>query len=530
MTGPGIAKAKLRPYQDEAIEALRTHVANNRRHLLLTLPTGGGKTLTAAELMRSALTFDRRVLFVVHLRELVDQTVRALARCGITSVGVMRGDDDRVDPDAPIQVASIQTLARRDRPKADIVILDEAHRSLADSYVTSIWEAYPEAIIIGLTATPCRGDGRPLGERYDELVVGATYSQLIEDGFVADPIVYAPRVQPDMGSIRKVAGDWDAEQVEEMMTGLAGEIIPTWMECAEGRSTIVFASGIRHSRDIVRRFTEAGVTAEHLDGETSGDERAAILERLSNGTTTVVSNCAVLTEGFDAPTIRCAIIARPTLSLVLHMQTAGRALRPGLVRPVIIDHAGNVGRHGLPHEDRSWSITGPAVRKATKNPYRTCAKCFAYYRASAPVCPHCGFAPPVEERELPTETKASVELVTTALLEKNFYVAAVNLARSRGFKPGMAAFKFKEKFGKWPPWAWSQETKAQFATDILWQNKLEARQAEKAHWAAVEAAEAARAQEPANVSDGEAWTQAPVEDDEIPFVLNMTLYGRWDRP
>lgn len=519
-SGPGIVKAKLRPYQDEAIEALRAHVAAGRLRLLLTIPTGGGKTLTAAELMRSALTFGKRVLFVVHLRELVDQTVRALARCGIASVGVMRGDDERVDSDAPIQVASIQTLARRDRPKADIVILDEAHRSLADTYVSNVWEAYPEAIIIGLTATPCRGDARPLAERYEALVVGATYSQLITDGFVADPIIYAPRVAPDMGGIRKVAGDWDAEQVEEMMTGLAGEIIPTWLERAEGRSTIVFAAGIRHSRDIVRRFVEAGVTAEHLDGETAPADRDAILERLRDGTTTVVSNCAVLTEGFDAPTIRCAIIARPTLSLVLHMQTAGRALRPGAVRPVIIDHAGNVGRHGLPHEDRVWSITGPAVRKATKNPYRTCGQCFAYYNASQSACPHCGFAPPLEERELPTETKASVELVTPALLERNFYVSAVNLARSRGFKPGMAGFKFKEKFGKWPPWAWSQETKAQFATDGEWQRKLEHRVAEKAHWAAVEAQAAAAFQEPANVSDGEAgaaWTQAPEEDDGIPF-------------
>ncbi len=489
---PGLAKATLRPYQTKAIESLRAHSMAGKTHLLLTIPTGGGKTLTAAELMRSALSLGRRVLFVVHLRELVDQTVRALGRCGITHVGVMRGDDDRVDPSARVQVASIQTLARRDRPAADVIILDEAHRSLADSYVTSIWEAYPQAVIIGLTATPCRGDGRPLGERYEELVVGATYSELIADSFVAEPIVYAPRVEIDTSALRKVAGDWDAEQVEEMMTGLAGEIVPTWLEHAGGRSTIVFASGIRHSRDIVDRFQKAGVTAEHLDGETPGDDRAAILARLSSGETTVVSNCAVLTEGFDAPAIRCAVIARPTLSLVLHMQTAGRALRPGAIQPVIIDHAGNVGRHGLPHEDRAWSIKGLAKRAATKNPYRACAKCFAYYRITLNECPHCGFAPPVVEKELPIESPAVIERVTLDLLEKNFYVSAVNLARSRGFKPGMAAFKFKEKFNKWPPWSWSQETKATFANDTEWQRKLEHRQAEKAKWAEMDAAAEAR--------------------------------------
>lgn len=508
-SGPGLVKATLRTYQTDAIERLREHVAAGRKRVLLTLPTGGGKTLTAAELMRSALTYGNRVLFVVHLRELVDQTVRALARCGIDRVGVMRGDDERVDPDAMIQVASIQTLARRDKPKADIIILDEAHRSLADTYVSNIWDAYPGAVIIGLTATPCRGDGRPLAERYEALVIAATYSELIASGHVSEPIVYAPRVEPDMGSIRKVAGDWDAEQVEEMMSGLAGDIVPTWLEHAGDRTTIVFASGIRHSRDIVRRFTEAGITAEHLDGETPPDEREAILARLGNETR-VVSNCAVLTEGFDAPAIRCAVIARPTLSLVLHMQTAGRALRPGPQQPVIIDHAGNVGRHGMPHEDRAWTITGPAKRIAPKNPYTTCKKCFAYFK-TAPACPHCGHVRPIEERELPTEAPATLERVDTQLLERNFYVAAVNLARSRGFKPGMAAFKFKEKFNKWPPWAWSQETKAQFATDVLWQEKLDARQREKAHWAAVEAEAAAKAQEP------EPTFTPDIPDDEIPF-------------
>lgn len=524
---PGVAKAQLRPYQTNAIESLRAAAVAGKRCLLLAIPTGGGKTLTAADLMRSALALGGRVLFVVHLRELVDQTVRALARCGITHVGVMRGDDERVDSDAPIQVASIQTLARRDKPDASVVILDEAHRSLADSYVANIWEWYTKSVIIGLTATPCRGDGRPLGERYEDLIVGATYSELIADGFVAEPIVYAPRVEIDTSRLRKVAGDWDAEQVEDMMTGLAGDIVPTWQEhaafvAADGakayRSTIVFASGIRHSRDIVRRFIEAGVTAEHLDGETPGDERAAILERLASGATTVVSNCAVLTEGFDSPGIRCAVIARPTLSLVLHMQTSGRALRPGPIQPVIIDHAGNVGRHGMPHEDRAWSIHGPAKRLAVKSLYRTCAKCFAYYLATAKSCPHCGFEPPVKERELPTESPAVIERVTQALLEKNFYASAVNLARSRGFKPGMAAFKFKEKFGRWPTWSWSQETKAQFAADFDWQARLAHRQEMKAQMEAPPVAREPADREPLPANDTWAdFTQAPVEDDDIPF-------------
>ena len=219
--------------------------------------------------------------------------------------------------------------------------------------------------------------------------------------------------------------------------------------------------------------------------------------------------------------IRCAVIARPTLSLVLHMQTAGRALRPGPIQPVIIDHAGNVGRHGMPHEDRAWSIDGPAKRVTAKSPYRACKKCFAYYAISASACPHCGHVPPVEVKPLPVEAPAVMQRVGEGELEHNFYASAVNLARSRGFKPGMAAFKFKEKFGKWPPWAWSQETKSTFANDDEWQRKLEHRTAEKAHWAAVDAEAAKAADMPheeciANANALDQFT-AEIPEDDIPF-------------
>lgn len=483
-------RATLRPYQVAAIATLRSHRAAGRSRLLLACPTGGGKTLLASEIIRSGVSLGRRVMFVVHLRELVDQTVRALARVGVSDVGVMRGDDERVNADAVVQIASIQTLARRARPQADIIILDEAHRSLSDSYARNIWEAYPGALIIGLTATPCRGDGRPLGDRYEALVVAASYSQLIAGGFISEPVVYMPKTIPDMTGVRTIAGDWDDGEVERVMSSIAGDIVPTWQELAGGRSTIVFAAGIKHSQNIVARFLAAGVAAEHLDGTTPGDEREAILGRLKSGETTVVSNCAVLTEGFDMPSIRCGIIARPTQSLVLHMQTAGRVLRPGDVHPIIIDHANNVSRHGLPHEDRIWDIYGQAKRVADKSAYRTCQACFAYYAASAMRCPHCGAVAPVKPRELPQETKAVMVAVNAAQggnLERAFYDDAVNLARSRGFKPGMAAFKFKEKYDRWPPWSWSQETKRLYAEDEDWQDRLERRVREKAFWAEADA-------------------------------------------
>ena len=476
----------LRPYQAAAIESLRAECDAGRRRILFACPTGSGKTVTAAEIVRFALSYGNRVLFVVHLRELVDQTIRTLASLGIDRVGVMRGDDGRTDPDAPVQVASIQTLARRDRPPADVIILDEAHRSISESYVKNIWQAYPNATIVGLTATPCRGDGRPLGEWYEALVVGAKYSDLIDAKCISEPIVYAPRSPPDLSHVRKVAGDWNEGELEEEMAKIVGDIVPTWQAHAEGKRTIVFASGILHSKDIVRRFVEAGVTAEHLDGTTPGPEREAILDRLRTGETTVVSNCAVLTEGFDCPAIRCAIIARPTLSLVLHMQTAGRALRYGEERPVILDHAGNVGRHGMPHEDRAWKIDGPPVAPKIANPYKTCKSCFVYIPVAADACPHCGAEQPKKPRELPKEEAGAMVRVDAAALERTFFDAQFRRARSMGFKPGFAGFKFKEKFGRWPPWAWSNEVKASFAGDQVWQERAEQRARER-EWAAEQA-------------------------------------------
>ncbi len=521
------ARPTLRPYQVRSVEQLREHRAAGLRRLLLTQPTGGGKTLTASEIIRSALSMGRRVLFVVHLRELVDQTVEAFHALGISHIGVMRGDDERVDADAPVQIASIQTLARRDKPLADVIILDEAHRSIAASYVKHVWTAYPEAVVIGLTASPCRGDGRPLGERYQALVIGATYSDLIAAKFIDEPIVFAPQHPPNLANVKRVAGDWDDGELEEEMAKIVGDIVPEWIARAEGRKTIVFASGISHSKDIVRRFVEAGVRAEHLDGTTPDSERIAILARLGSGATTVVSNCAVLTEGFNLPSIRCAVIARPTLSLVIHIQTAGRALRHGEQRPIILDHAGNVERHGMPHQNRDWKIDGPPVAPKLANPYKTCKVCFVYMPVGAKLCPHCRAVQPLRPRELPKEEKGSMVAVSTAALELSFYEAQVSKAEYMGFKPGFAGARFKDKFGRWPPWSWSEATKQRCACDEDWQARIEKRAREKAWREDSEAkAEAARTEDhdaaPVDTSglveaDTDFDFGANVVDDGIPF-------------
>ena len=494
----------LRPYQSRAISAVRDHVVAGRRSVLLASPTGSGKTLTSAEIMRSAVALGSRVLFVVHLRELVDQTVAALASLGHDWIGVMRGDDSRTDSLAPVQVASIQTLARREKPTAQVVVLDEAHRSIADSYVKHVWDAYPESVIIGLTATPCRGDGRGLGERYQALVVAATYEELIKAGHISEPTVYAPSRDVDLSHVRRVGGDFVESELEEVMGKIVGDVVDEWKHRAEGMKTIVFASGIKHSKQIVESFLGAGVSAEHLDGETPGAERREILARLASGQTRVVSNCAVLTEGFDCPSVRCAILARPTLSLVLHRQTVGRVLRAGDVAPIVLDHAGNCARHGLPTDDLEWSLDGEAKLKK-KTDHRVCKSCFAYFSVREDTCPHCGWkVPPPKPRKDIEIVPGPLVQVDKAKLERDYYLSQVNRARTMGFKPGFATALFKEKFGRWAPFHWHQETMRSFHQDPEWQEALERRTREREFWkeqdAKAAAIVAARAAEAAAVS------------------------------
>ena len=200
-----------------------------------------------------------------------------------------------------------------------------------------------------------------------------------------------------------------------------------------------------------------------------------------------MSNCSVLLEGWDQPSVKYLALARPTKSLVLYMQAAGRVLRPwNDVQPIIVDHGGNYDRHGAPHEDRVWSLDVPPKRKA-ESKWKTCPKCYAYIPSSARECPHCKhsfvvkddlfFVPPhelrakLEERKIPADQKRA------------FFEQVAREAKSKGFKPGFAGAKYKEKFGAWPPWEWSQDLLAQYESDPIWKAKLAFREERRAHYA-----------------------------------------------
>jgi DNA repair protein RadD len=488
----------LRPYQEKAIKLARMHVVSGKKRILMTGPCGSGKTVVLSAIIRTSTV---PVLFVCHRMELIDQTCEQLARQGITNVGVIRADDPRTNPNASVQVASIQTLARRDKPKAGIVICDEAHRTSADSWINHVFTPYRESIILGFTASPCRNDGRPLD--FEELVVFATYQELFKrsDWLIEPDSFSSPKI--DLSSVPISHGDYQETALGEVMSQhtLVGNLLDHWMKMAgrhpvcaadtmkpipgaftegERRRTFIFAVNIAHSKLICSRFAAAGVRIAHLDGTTPEDIRKSTLAALRAGELECVSNCNLFLEGVDMPEVKCVVHARPTQSLVLWLQSATRMLRPWKgVRPLLLDHAGNWDRHGPPHEDRVWSLTNVAARRASAPPMKLCKQCFAYVSLGAYVCPYCKYFFQREEmvQKMPTESSEILQMrdATLEVVRREFFDKMVTVSRVRGFRPGFASAKHRDHYKEWPPRAWIDEIKAAYASDPGWQERVETR-------------------------------------------------------
>lgn len=458
----------LRPYQRDVVERLATTA---HRRPLLVAPTGAGKTVIAAEMIRRARG---PVLFLAHRRELISQASRKLFDQGVDFGIIQAGSNAR--PGQRVQVASVQTLWSRamrstvmDLPPADLVIVDEAHRGRARTY-RKILDSYPAATIMGLTATPCRGDGRGLGSVFDGLVECPSVRELIGLGFLVPTRVYAPS-RPDLTGVRTAQGDYVATQLAERMdkAQLVGDIVEHWHKLAERRKTVVFASSVAHSVHLRDEFRRAGVWAEHIDGSTPVDERDQILQRLAEGEIEVVTNFGVLTEGWDCPAASCCVLARPTKHLGLYRQMAGRVLRPfeDKADALILDHAGAVFTHGFVEDDIQWTLAedrraeNRAIggrRGVTGRDLATCPECAAV-RWSGQPCASCGWRPRPKPRSVDVADGELAQVERDRRIKANqptagdkriFHCQLLYIGRERGYKDGWAAHKYREKFGDWP--------------------------------------------------------------------------------
>jgi superfamily II DNA or RNA helicase len=453
-------------------------------------------TVLASNIIHSARrNFNAKILFVAHRRELIDQAVRQLERWGVTEVGVVRADDERTNALMPVQVATIQSLGRRNPPPADIIFVDECHRAVADSY-RKLLEIYPEKNIIGLTATPCRMDGKALGDVFQAIEVAATYKDLIKDGFIVEPRCYGTPVEVKLEGVHTQHGDYVINELEGAMldANVLGDTVAEYQKHAGGRRTVVFAVSVSHSLAIKAQFEAAGVKIAHVDASTPESERLDISRKLDAGELEVVTNVGIYTEGWDQPCVKCAIVARPTKSLVLWMQMPGRILRPWnpntppsrswqpedgpSVQPIIIDQGNNIDYHGFPHEDRTWSLEKSAER-TEKRPAR-CIRCFAYIRHYP--CPACGYMPEVSKREVRADQNTELQERQSVDPRKAFFDRKIQEARVKGFKPGWASKQYFDAYGDWPLWSWSQAAKDALEADVKWQRRIVDRASNRDRW------------------------------------------------
>jgi len=363
-------KTEDREYQRKSLEELREKLRQGKKRLILVAPTGAGKTTMAAMMIENAIKKGKRVLFIAHRRELINQASARMDNFGLNH-GVIMGDDPRRNDSELLQVCSVSTLAVRRKkegyPPADLIIVDECHRTISASYIDII-NSMPQAYVIGLTATPFRADGKPLGGIYEDYVISASINELIERGYLVKPRMFIGKsISVENAKISR--GDYVFnEEMEENAIKLTGDLIKNWNEHAKDRRTIVFCISVQHSIETANKLNDAGIPAAHIDGNTPIKEREEILSNLKTGQIKAVSNCNVLTEGFDCPPVSCIILARPTKSRGLYIQMAGRGLRTfqGKEDAIILDCGGNAERHGPLTLDISPCLEEKKI-KAKKN-------------------------------------------------------------------------------------------------------------------------------------------------------------------
>lgn len=458
----------LRPYQIDGINRVRHEFRMGARSVVLVAPTGSGKTVVSSDVMRSAVQKGSRILFLAHRMELITQTCDKLSAFDlehkiyapekdITAIRhkqVRKYGKSRVDPFANIAVGTVQTVSRRlDKiEEPDLIIIDETHLAIANSY-QKICNAFPRARILGLTATPCRLDGRPLGEMFERITVLASPKEIAAMGFLVPFRIFSASETVNLSNIRTTMGDYDKKQLAEEMEKprLIGNAVSHYKKLAHGRPTIAFCSSVRHAEQTAAAFRQAGYKAIAVSGESTPEERSGAVEGLATGKYDVVCNCGLYIEGLDQPCISCVILLNPTKSLARYLQAVGRGSRPfeNKTDCLVLDHAGNVLRFGFPYDDREWSLNGAKKRGGREKSDEkdvnvvTCKECFAIFEKELSHCPACGFAVPLPVgRKLEESEGELVELnpKIISFQKKKEQASArteedlIQLAISRGYK------------------------------------------------------------------------------------------------
>lgn len=359
------------------------------------LGCGGGKSIIQAEISRSATAKHNQVLFLVHRKELCEQITNTFTAQGVNM--------------ELCSVSMVQTVSRHiDKiPAPQLIITDEAHHSTANTY-KKIYNAFPDALRLGFTATPCRLNAGGLGEVYDDLITSVSTRWLI-DNYYLSPYKYYSVKLADTSNLHIKAGDYKADEVAELMQNseIYGETVKQWERLAKNKKTIAYCASVEAAEETAEQFRQAGYTAASLSGSTPKELRTQIMQDFRDSRIMILTNCELFGEGLDVPDCECTVLLRPTQSLTLYIQQSMRSMRymPDKTA-IIIDHVGNCYLHGLPDDEREWTLE-PKAKQANTVKIRECPMCFAVYPPTMQKCPYCGYA---AVKEIQRREKEVVEI------------------------------------------------------------------------------------------------------------------------
>jgi superfamily II DNA or RNA helicase len=423
---------QLRDYQQELKNGIYNEWNQGNNNVLGVLPTGGGKTVVFSSILHD---HNGAGVAIAHRKELVNQISLALGREGIVhgiiapkqTVKDINREHARelgavmTNPNSNIKVAGVHTLVndkgnlRHWMNQVTLWVTDEAHHLLVGNTWGKGVEMFPNARGLGVTATPCRADGKGLGRHtdgvFDSIVIGPTMRELINRGYLTDYRIFAPPSDLDVSNVETGAdGDFKKPQLKKAVqeSHIVGDVVGHYLRIAPGKLGITFASDVETATDIAAQYNAMGVPAEVVDAKTKASVRAEILRRFRNREILQLVNVDLFGEGFDLPAVEVVSFARPTQSYGLYVQQFGRALRilNGKSEAIIIDHVGNVVRHGLPDKERIWSLDARERRPRIKNPdddipLRYCVGCTQPYERVLVACPYCGLEWVPESRSKP---------------------------------------------------------------------------------------------------------------------------------
>lgn len=428
---------QLRDYQQSLVGDIRAAMRTHRR-VLAVAPTGAGKTVIFSHISHGVSQRGKRAVIVAHRREIVDQIGNALSGFGLRYGRIQAGHSQTNDP---VQVAMVQTIAKRLHRIAepDLLVVDEAHHAVAGSW-SKLAAAWPNAKILGVSATPERLDGQGLGAAFDVLVEGPTTADLIERGFLSDFEYFAPPAAADLSKIATRAGDFAIDQLAAAMdkATVTGDAVEHYRQHLQGRPAIAFCVTVAHAEHVAEQFRQAGFRAASVDGTLDAAERARRVAAIGNGGLQVLTSCELISEGFDVPAVSGAILLRRTKSLAMFLQQIGRVLRikPDGSRAVILDHVGNVNLHGSPKSPRLWSLNAKR-RKDREASVRQCKICYGVWGAGEksecssrdnPECLFTSIAKPAEPFVAPEYVPGVLEMVA----ERPAWAGGIDILRASG--------------------------------------------------------------------------------------------------